>query len=130
MIPTTDGAASYFEKQPEGATEEFSASLPAIASEAELQAAVADARPLVVDWYAPWCGKCRQIAPHVDQLAAAHPGVRFVKVDTDALPELAAKHGATVLPTVSFYTGGKPALPPLQGYKKGSLAEAVAELAK
>ena len=104
MIPTADGAVSYFEKQADTAPEDdFNANLPALKSEADLTAAIAGPGPVVIDWYASWCGKCRQIAPHVDALVAAHKNVKVYKVDTDALPELAAKHNASVLPTFSFY---------------------------
>jgi thiol-disulfide isomerase/thioredoxin len=143
MVPTADGSQSYFQTVADGAPEDdFTSRLPALSSEAEFNAAVAGPGPVVVDWYATWCGKCRQIAPHVDALLGAHPGVKFYKVtsclsfagrrtraaspappraahtcahvcrlpsatcaqvDTDALPELAAKHGAQVLPTFSFY---------------------------
>ena len=104
MIPTADGAVSYFEKQADTAPEDdFNAKLPALKSEAELTAAIAGPGPVVIDWYASWCGKCRQIAPHVDALVAAHKGVKVFKVDTDALPELAAKYNASVLPTFSFF---------------------------
>jgi peroxiredoxin (alkyl hydroperoxide reductase subunit C) len=151
MIPTTDGAVSYFEKQADSAPDDdFNAQLPALKSEAEVTAAIAGPGPVVLDFYASWCGKCRQIAPHVEALVAEHKNVRVFKVDTDALPEVAAKYNASVLPTFSFFKaraslragpskltrysaahqGGKPALPPLQGYKKGPLAEAFASLAK
>ena len=84
--------------------------MPALKSEAELTAAIAGPGPVVIDWYAQWCGKCRQIAPHVDSLIAAHKNVKVFKVDTDALPELAAKHNASVLPTFSFYKARGPRL--------------------
>jgi thiol-disulfide isomerase/thioredoxin len=131
MVPTADGAVSYFEQQPEAAAaDDFNPGLLSLDSEAAFNAAVAAPGPLVVDCYAPWCGKCRQIAPHVDALAAAHPGVRFAKLDTDALPALAKALGAAALPTFLFFKGGKAALPPLQGYKKGPLTEAVEALAR
>ena len=109
MVPTRDGSAAYFEAVPESAGDaDFTARLTPITSEAELTAATAGPGPVVVDWYASWCGKCRQIAPHVDALLDAHPGVKFYKVDTDALPELAQKHGATVLPTFTFFKACTP----------------------
>ena len=109
MVPTADGAVSYFEKQPDSAPDDdFTANLPALKSEAELTAAIAGPGPVVIDLYATWCGKCRQIAPHVNELMAAHKNVKVFKVDTDALPELAAKHNASVLPTFSFYKARSP----------------------
>jgi thiol-disulfide isomerase/thioredoxin len=103
MVPTADGAASYFEALEEGPAEEIAARVPSLTSEAAFTAAIAGPGPVVIDWYAPWCGKCRQIAPHVEALLEKHANVKFFKVDTDALPELAAKHGAQVLPTFTFW---------------------------
>ena len=66
MIPTADGAVKYFEQQADGSPDDdFNATLPALTTEAEVAAAIAGPGPVVIDWYAQWCGKCRQIAPHV-----------------------------------------------------------------
>jgi len=109
MIPTTDGAVSYFEKQADSAPDDdFNAQLPALKSEAEVTAAIAGPGPVVLDFYASWCGKCRQIAPHVEALMAEHKNVRVFKVDTDALPDVAAKYNASVLPTFSFFKARAP----------------------
>lgn len=100
-----------------------------MADEAAFKDAIAGPGAVVVDWYAPWCGKCRQIAPTVKKLQLEQPNIRFVKVDTDAMPELAKKHGAAALPTFTFYKAGKEALPLITGYKKGPLIAAVEKLA-
>jgi len=64
--------------------------------------------PVVVDFYADWCGPCRIITPIMDQLSKEYAGkVKFVKVDTDANQELAAQFGIMSIPTVMMFTKGK-----------------------
>jgi len=125
MKANAQDSLAYFETVDEP---DFSANIPSLTSEKELQAAVAKG-PVVVDFYASWCGKCRQLAPHVDSLLAAHPGVKFYKVDTDALPDIAKKYDAKVLPTFLMWKNGSE-IARVQGYKKALLSEAVASLAK
>jgi len=65
-------------------------------------------QPVVVDFYADWCGPCKTIEPVVHKLAEEYDGkVKFVKVDTDANLELAAQFGIMSIPTVMFFSKGK-----------------------
>lgn len=64
--------------------------------------------PVVVDFYADWCGPCKMIEPVVHKLADEYEGkVKFVKVDTDSNQELAMQFGIMSIPTVMFFSKGK-----------------------
>jgi thioredoxin 2 len=64
--------------------------------------------PVVVDYWAPWCGPCRMVAPELQKVAARQKG-RFVvvKVNTDVLTDLGARYGIRSIPTLAVFSGGK-----------------------
>ncbi len=64
--------------------------------------------PVLVDFWAAWCGPCRTLAPELEKIASDQAGrVIVAKVDTEALPELAARFGIRSIPTMIVFRGGK-----------------------
>jgi thioredoxin 2 len=89
--------------------------IPPIAEPVEIPSAAAfdavvaqSALPVVVDFWAPWCGPCRMVAPELAQVAASNAGrYLIVKVNTDALAELGERFGIRSIPTMSVFVGGR-----------------------
>jgi len=69
---------------------------------------VASEKYLVVDFWAPWCGPCRMVAPVIEELAAAYSGrVTFAKCNTDENQQIAAQFGINAIPTLFFCKDGQ-----------------------
>ncbi len=83
-------------------------SQPIHVSDGEFREKVLDSSaPVVVDFWAPWCGPCRMVAPILDELAKEYDDkIVIVKINTDENPQLAMKYGIQSIPTMLFVKDG------------------------
>lgn len=73
------------------------------------QSVLDQAGTTLVDFYATWCGPCKQYSPIVEKVASEKPeGVHFVKIDVDKSPDVARQYGVDVIPTTILFKEGKP----------------------
>ena len=81
--------------------------------------------PVLVDFWAPWCGPCRAVSPIVEELAGDYAGrLRTVKVNVDDSPTVAGRYGIQSIPSLLFFKGGQEVGRVVGALPKAKLAEA------
>ena len=84
--------------------------------------------PIVVDYWAPWCGPCRQVGPVLDAIAAEYAGqVGVVKLNTDENPESMRAYGVMMVPTINLFSGGEVVKQVIGARSKSALLREFAE---
>jgi thioredoxin 1 len=105
---------SLFKKTPNSEKQETTATKPAAAEPVHVlgeqfdQQVLQSEQPVVVDFWAEWCGPCHAIAPSVAKLADEYAGRALVaKVDADEAPDILGRYGIMGIPTLIFFKGGQ-----------------------
>jgi thioredoxin 1 len=78
-------------------------------------------KPVLVDFWAPWCGPCRVVGPVLEEIAGERDDLRIVKLNTDENPQVASEYQVLSIPTLILFKGGQPVKKVIGAYPKRKL---------
>ena len=81
--------------------------------------------PVLVDFWAPWCGPCRIVAPHLEELDSERDDLRVVKLNVDDNPQTAARYNVMSIPTIILFKGGEVAHQVIGALPKNRLVQEI-----
>ena len=98
----------------------------AVSGEAFERVVLESEQPIIVDFWAPWCGPCLEVAPLLDEIANERQGeLKVIKVNVDEEPELAERYGVASIPTILLFRAGSPVAASLGARRKAQLEDAL-----
>ena len=102
--------------------------VPAVTDASFDQDVLKSSKPVLVDYWAEWCGPCKQIAPIIEELAAEHGDkISFVKLDTNDNTAVPTQYGIMSIPTLQLFVGGEVATQIVGARSKGAILKALNE---
>lgn len=81
--------------------------MPKIVTTSELNSLIGSKAPVLIDFYADWCGPCKAVAPSLEQISKEFPGLTVAKVNVDTEPVASAQYGVRSIPTLVLVADGQ-----------------------